>query len=180
LHFRTPFPISVRPKIQEPVVNRCGEVWRVVVALLFIAVLATPADAQRRSRWHAAASSPGPRYGAHIGYNFDADDAVLGAQLSWPISPELDFYPSFDVYFDNNATPWALNFDLKFRPATSYRVWYVGGGLNLLHAAGNTDANLNLLTGLQARTGRTRPYVEGKFILSNNSLFQLVFGLSWR
>ena len=160
--------------------NQSGEVWRVLVALVLIAVMASPADAQRRSRRHAVASSPGPRYGAHIGYNFDADDAVLGAQLSWPISPQLDFYPSFDVYFDDNATPWALNFDLKFRPATRYRVWYVGGGLNLLHAGGNTDANLNLLTGLEARTGRTRPYVEGKFILTDNSLFQLVFGLSWR
>jgi hypothetical protein len=105
---------------------------------------------------------------------------LLGAQLSWPISTSLDFYPSFDYYFvDGGTSVWALNADLKFRPQTRYRIWYLGGGLNLLHS-GNTDAHLNLLTGLEDRRGRVRPYVEGKFILGDNSLFQLVGGISLR
>lgn len=160
--------------------NRWGGASRVLVMVVLLALMASAADAQRRSRRRAAATSPGPRYGAHIGYDFDGEDVLVGAQLSWPMTPSLDLYPSFDIYFANGATPWALNVDLKFRPATRSRVWYVGGGLNLLHANGSTDANLNLLTGLEAQTGRTRPYVEGKFILANNSLFQLVAGLSWR
>jgi len=140
----------------------------VLVVLLLLALVASTADAQRRSRRRAVATSPGPRWGGHLGYSFDTDDMLLGAQLSWPISTSLDFYPSFDYYFvDGSNSIWALNFDLKFRPQTRYRIWYIGGGLNLL-------------TGLEDRRGRVRPYVEGKFILGDNSLFQLVGGISLR
>jgi hypothetical protein len=142
--------------------------------------MASTADAQRRSRRRAIAVSPGPRYGAHLGYSFDTDDMLVGAQLSWPISTPLDFYPSFDYYFVDGGDLWALNFDLKFRPQTRYRIWYLGGGLNLLHGGGGTDSHLNLLTGLEDRRGHVRPYIEGKFILGNNSLFQLVGGISLR
>ncbi|HEV2670436.1 MAG TPA: hypothetical protein VGU74_05045 [Gemmatimonadales bacterium] len=172
-----PFPISLHPKIQEQVVNRWTS--RMLVLLVLLALAASTADAQRRSRRRAAATTPGPEYGAHIGYDFDGDDVLLGAQLAWPITPHLDFYPTFDIYFDNGATPWALNFDLKYRPPTRYRAWYVGGGLNLLHGSGNTDTNLDLFTGLEARSGRTHPYVEGRFILASSTIFQLVAGLSW-
>ncbi len=78
---------------------------------------------------------------------------------------------------------WSLNFDLKYRPPTRYGAWYVGGGLNYSHASlngnGGSDTGLNLLTGLEGRRGRMRPYVEGKFILASGSSFQLVGGVSW-
>ena len=45
---------------------------------------------------------------------------------------------------------------------------------------GGTNSNLNLLTGLEGRRGRTRPYVEARFILGNNTQFQLGGGFSWR
>lgn len=161
--------------------NRWGGAPRVLIVLLLLALLASTADAQRRSRRRAIATSPGPRWGAHLGYSFDTDDMLLGAQLSWPISTQLDFYPSFDYYFvDGGNSVWGLNFDLKFRPQTRYGIWYLGGGLNLLHDAGGTGSHLNLLTGLEDRRGRMRPYIEGKFILGDNSLFQLVGGISWR
>ncbi|OLD87683.1 MAG: hypothetical protein AUG85_06455 [Gemmatimonadetes bacterium 13_1_20CM_4_66_11] len=115
---------------------------RLLVVLLLLALTTSTADAQRRARRRAIVAQSGPRYGAHLGYNFDnGGNALLGAQLSWPIVPALDLYPSFDYYF-------------------------VSGG--------------NLLTGLEGRRGRTRPYIEGKFILANNSSFQIVVGLSWR
>lgn len=158
--------------------NRWGLSCALVVLLL--ASMASTADAQRRSRRHAGWTSPGPTYGAHVGYDFDDDDVLVGAQLSWPFSPALEFYPTFDVYFASGATPWALNFDLKYRPPTRYRIWYIGGGLNVLHTSGNTDTNLGLFTGLEARSGRTRPYIEGRFILASNTIFQLAAGLSWR
>jgi len=162
-------------------VNRWGLAPRLLVVLLLLALMASTADAQRRSRRRAIATSPGPRYGGHIGYSFDTDDMLLGAQLSLPIATQLDFYPSFDYYFvDGSNSVWALNVDLKFRPQTRYRIWYLGGGLNLLHGAGGTDSHLNLLTGLEDRHGTMRPYVEAKFILGDNTLFQLVGGISWR
>lgn len=159
-----------------------GGVARVFLVMLLLAVITTGAEAQRRYR-RVSAATPGPRFGAHFGYNFDADRALLGAQLSWPIVPALDLYPSFDYYFGSGATLWALNFDVKYRPPTNYRAWYVGGGLNYLHASSagvsSSSTNLNLLTGLEGRRGRTRPYVEAKLILGNGSAFQLAGGISW-
>ena len=155
---------------------------RTLLVVLLLAVITSGAEAQRRYR-RVSAGTSGPTYGAHVGYNFDASKALLGAQLSWPIVPALDLYPSFDFYFGSGSL-WALNFDVKYRPPTTYRAWYVGGGLNYTHASSsgvsNSTTNLNLLTGLEARRGRTRPYVEAKLIVGNGSAFQLVGGLSWR
>ena len=156
-----------------------GILLRVTLVLLLLAVTASTAEAQRRMR-RAAATTAGPSYGPHLGYNFDAEDFLLGAQLSWPITPQVDLYPTFDYYFVDAGSLWALNLDLKYRPPTRYGAWYVGGGLNILKATGGSDTNLNLLTGLEGRRGRTRPYVEAKFILGNGSAFQLVGGFSWR
>jgi len=158
-------------------------VSRVLVVLLLLALTASTADAQRRARRRSIASSSGPSYGAHLGYNFDVDDLLLGAQLTWPITPDLALYPTFDYYFVSPGSLWSLNFDLKYRPPTRYGAWYVGGGLNYsratLNGNGGSDTGLNLLTGLEGRRGRMRPYVEGKFILANGSSFQLVGGVSW-
>ena len=159
-------------------------VSRVVLVLLLLVVTASAADAQRRARRRAIATSSGPTFGPHLGYNFDTDGLLLGAQLSWPLTPDLALYPTFDYYFVDVGSLWALNFDLQYRPPTRYGAWYVGGGLNVSHAsaggASNSDTNLNLLTGLEGRRGRTRPYIEAKFILGNGSSFQLVGGFNLR
>jgi len=162
-------------------VNRWSS--RVMLVLLLLVLAASSVDAQRRARRRAIVTS-GPSYGAHLGYNFDVEDLLLGAHLTWPITPDIALYPTFDYYLVSGGSLWALNFDLKYRPPTRYGAWYLGGGLNWLHqSAGGTsasDTNLNLLTGLEGRRGRTRPYVEGKFILGSGSSFQLVGGVSWR
>lgn len=161
--------------------NRWPPPSRVLLVLMLLVLVASTAEAQRRSRRRGgSAVNSGPTYGAHLGYNFDIDDMLLGAQLSWPITPDLAFYPQFDYYFVDNGSLWALNFDLKWRPPTRRRVWYVAGGLNWSHASGNSDTNLNLATGLEGNRGKTRPYVEGRFILGNETSFQLVGGISWR
>jgi hypothetical protein len=156
-----------------------GILLRVALALLLVALVASPADAQRRARRRAAAVA-GPSYGPHIGYNFDVDDLLLGAQVSWPITPRVDLYPTFDLYMVDAGHLWALNLDLKFRPPTRSGAWYVGGGVNFSDATGGSSTNLNVLTGLEGRRGRTRPYVEAKLILGDGSAFQIVGGLSWR
>lgn len=154
---------------------------RVVLVLVLLAVTAQAADAQRRARRRPAAiSASGPQFGPHIGHNFDFEALLLGAQLSWPIMPAIELYPTFDYYFVDPGSRWALNFDLKYRPPTRRGAWYLGGGLNYLDGPGGSDTNLNLLTGIEARRGRTRPYVEAKFILGDGSAFQLVGGFSWR
>ncbi len=157
-----------------------GILLRVTLVGLLLVVVASTADAQRRTRRRAVATASAPRYGPHIGYNFDVDELLLGAQLSWPMTPQLDLYPTFDYYFVSPGSLWALNFDLKYRPPTRYGAWYVGGGLNLFGGTGGSDTNLNLLTGLEGRRGRTRPYVEARFILGSGSTFQIVGGFMFR
>lgn len=157
-----------------------GILLRVLLVALLVAVMASSADAQRRARRRSVATTSGPSYGPHIGYNFDTDDLLLGAQLSYPITPTFDLYPTFDYYFVSGGSLWALNFDAKYRPPTRYGAWYVGGGLNLTHATGGSDTNLNLFTGLEGRRGRTRPYVEARFILGSGGTFQIAGGLNWR
>ena len=157
-----------------------GILLRVTLVVLLLMVVASAADAQRRTRRRSVATTSGPRYGPHIGYNFDVKELLLGAQLSWPITPQMDLYPTFDYYFVSPGSLWALNFDLKYRPPTRYGAWYVGGGLNLLGGTGGSDTNLNLLTGLEGRRGRTRPYVEARFILGSGSSFQIVGGFTVR
>ncbi len=155
---------------------------QVLVAVTAAALVVAPASAQRRGR--AAAAVERPSYGAHLGYNFDASDLLLGAQLTYPITPRLALYPTFDYYFQSGGSLWALNGDVKFHPPTRSGYFYFGGGLNIMHASaggqGNTDTNLNLLVGLEGRRWRNPvPYAEAKLIVGNGSAFQIVGGLSW-
>lgn len=161
---------------------------RTVLVVLILALLATTADAQRRrsrrAQRAAAAAVTGPRLGGHLGYNFaNAFDALaLGAQLSYPITPRADLYPSFDYYFRDPGSLWSLNADLKFRPPTRYGAFYVGGGLNISRAsalgASNTDAHVNLLGGLEGRRRSRAPYFELKWVVGE--WLQLVGGLNFR
>lgn len=156
-----------------------GILPRVSLVLLLLALATSTADGQRRARRRPAAV-PGPSYGPHLGYNFDFEALALGAQVSWPLTPRLDLYPTFDYYFVDPGSAWALNFDLKVRPPTRYGAFYFGGGLNYFDGGAGNDTNLNLLAGFDGRRGRTRPYAEAKFILGNGSAFQIVGGFNWR
>ena len=160
---------------------------RVLVVLVAVAMLTTAAQAQRRARPRArarVAAAMTPRFGGHLGYNTDSKDALIGAQVSYPVGPRLELYPSFDYYFQDPGSLWALNFDVKFHPPTRYGALYVGGGINYSHASvfgvGGSDTNLNLLAGLERHwRPRVQPYVEMKLILGDNSSLQLAAGVSW-
>jgi hypothetical protein len=157
---------------------------RIVVVLIAAAVVTTPAHGQR-SRMAArrgAPASAGPEIGGHVGYNFDIKHTLVGAQASFPITPRLEFYPSFDWYTGGSATEWGLNFDLKLRPPAVYQFWYGGAGLNLHHtstATSTTTSHLNLFAGFAGRPGTFRPYAEGRLTLGAGSAFQLAGGLSF-
>ena len=156
---------------------------RVLVAGVLLAVGTTAADGQRR-RARPAATVAAPHVGGHLGYNFDVDEVLLGAQLSYPISPRFDLYPSFDFYFVDTGSLWALNFDVKYRPRTRSGAFYVGGGINYSRisagGASGSDTNLNTFAGFEGRRRRVWPYAEARLILGDGSSFQLAGGLSWR
>lgn len=122
--------------------------------------------------------------GPHLGYNFDAEELGIGAQLSVPVARRLEFYPSFDYYFVDPGSLWALNADLKYRVPTSARSdWlYVGGGLNLTTASRNgsdhTDAGANFLLGVESLRGIIHPFGEARLTLGDGSTFQIAAGLN--
>jgi hypothetical protein len=155
---------------------------RIVVALVVSAVLTMPLHAQRkgarRGVQRGAAPAGSREAGVHVGYNFDLDRALIGAQATFPITRYIGLYPSFDYYMGTGAAVWALNFDLKLRPPAVYQFWYGGAGLNLLHA-GMTTSHLNLFAGFAGRPGPFRPYAEGRLTLGDGSAFQLLGGLSF-
>lgn len=149
-------------------------------------VLAGGAQAQRRTASGGTYTPIDPiRIGAHAGYNFDVEQLVLGAQATMPITRMFEIYPSFDYYFVDVGSLWALNVDLQIRPPTTFGAWalYVGGGMNYLHASGSGvgshgDVNLDLLGGLELQQP-LHPYAEARLILGNGSAFQLVGGVSF-
>jgi hypothetical protein len=157
-------------------VKRTSVGWLLLV-LAFLLVAAT-AEAQRRGR----SAAPGPRYGGHVGYNFDVEDVLLGAQVSWPVTPRIDLYPSLDYYLVDPGSLWSLNLDVKFRPPSRQALLYFGAGLNYSRRSvsgnGASDTGLNLLLGYERRL-RTAPYLEAKIILGDGSSFQIVGGLSF-
>lgn len=150
-----------------------------LVPVVLLVAVAVPADAQRRGR--AADATPAPRAGAHVGYNLDVEEIVLGAQLSYPITAQVALYPSLDYYLVEGSL-WSLNLDLKLRPRAGAGALYVGGGLNYTsagEAAGGSRTGLNLLAGFEGPRRGTVPYVEAKLLLADQSGVQLVGGFSF-
>ena len=150
--------------------------------LLLVGVLLTGAlHAQRRTARGATWTPLEPvRLGPHLGYNFDAEALTLGAQVTFPLTRRVELYPSFDYYFIDPGSAWALNADVKFRPPTRMGALYVGGGFNYLHVSAGGDLNVNLIGGLEFLGRPFVPYAEGRIILGNGSAFQVVGGFSFK
>lgn len=127
----------------------------------------------------AVAEAQNAHIGSHLAYQFDVRDPAVGAQATLPVVSQFDFYPSGAVYLVDQGSLMAFNADMKYRlPAIAY----VGGGLNLLRRnvndVGRTDAGVNLLGGVEGRTGRIHPFAEGRVILNEGSAFQLAGGVN--
>jgi hypothetical protein len=145
---------------------------RLVAALVLTAAVAGTAQAQ------AGSVHLGPR----MSYQFDLEEFGLGAQLSAPLVPRLDVYPSFDYYFVDPGSFWNLNADLKFRPSPGTAWLYLGGGLNIARSSfgdnSSTDAGVNAFLGMESRTGRVHPFAEFRFTNNNGSTGQVSVGLN--
>ena len=146
-----------------------------------IAVLAVSVMLGASSVAHAQERS---HLGPQLGYNFDAEAVVIGAQFSAPIGTHLEFYPSFNYFLVDVGTLWALNADLKFRvPAEGIDWLYFGGGVNLtgfsFSGSSNTEAGLNLLGGIESRRGNVHPFGEFRLTVGDGSSAQLVGGINF-
>lgn len=120
--------------------------------------------------------------GPRMSYQFDLEEFALGAQLSAPLVPRLDVYPSFDYYFVDPGSIWNINADLKFRPSPGAAWLYLGGGLNVARTSigdvTHTDGGVNAFLGMESRTGRVHPFAEFRFTNNNGSTGQVSAGLN--
>ena len=146
--------------------------YRIGAVLALLSALAGTAQAQTH-KMHL-----GPR----LSYQFDAEELGLGAQFSVPIASQLEFYPSFDIFFTSPSSIWSFNADLKWRVAPTSVSWlYLGTGLNLMGGGGGdgSNAGLNLFGGIESLKGRIHPFAEMRFIVNDNSTAQLAAGLNF-
>lgn len=149
---------------------------RVAVGIGLLTLVASSAEAQRPPYR--------PHIGAHLSYNFDAEEFGIGPQFYLPVARRLEFYPSFDYYFvDGPASLWQLNADLKFKSREQHTWFYVGGGLAVSRVSvgqfDDTDIGANLLGGLETVVWNTvHPYLEGRLTLKDNTAFQLAGGFN--
>jgi hypothetical protein len=143
-----------------------------IVAALLTVLIVSGASAQRA------------HLGFRGGYNFDREDALIGAQFSMPLGSQVELYPSFDYYLtDGSGSTVGFNVDLKLRTAPRSNSLYVGGGLNLLRASAggssNTNTGGNLFAGLESRLGSTHPFFEVRGLLHEQSSVQIVGGFNF-
>ncbi|MGH7753313.1 MAG: hypothetical protein ACREN5_10900 [Gemmatimonadales bacterium] len=146
---------------------RCPIAISTVAALLAFGT--GPAHAQRS------------HVGFHGGYNFDLEDALVGAQMHIPVARLVEFYPSFDYYFTGagGASLVGISVDLKLRfPAYPWEL-YLGGGVNFLRSSGNTQSAPDIFAGLETRIGNSHPYFEVRALLHDPSLVQLAAGINF-
>jgi hypothetical protein len=118
--------------------------------------------------------------GGRIGYNFDQKEVVFSANLTVPMTSRVEFYPSLDVYTPDRGNKIGYNGDVKVM--TPGPQFYAGGGVGVVNRTvadfSDTDVGLNLLLGLESRSGWIHPFVEGKVLVHDQSQFQLIGGLN--
>jgi hypothetical protein len=149
-----------------------------VRAALLATVLVMGATASAQAQTHAT------HFGPRLSYNFDAEAVGVGVQLGVPIARQLEFYPSFDIFFPSVGSLLGVNADIKYRIGRADLSWlYVGTGLNIARTSyrGNShsDAGLNLFGGIESLKGRVHPFGEVRFTVGNGSTAQLAGGLNF-
>lgn len=130
-----------------------------------------------------AAAAQRAHLGFRAGYNFDRDDAAIGAQVLLPLTNAVEFYPSLDYYLTDAGSAVGFNVDLKLRNPGNMGVIYVGGGLNMMRTGGGGTSNLNtggnVFMGLESRLGATHPFFEVRGLLHEQSSVQIVGGFNF-
>jgi hypothetical protein len=131
-----------------------------------------------------AAQTTHSHLGVHALYNSTFDDFGVGAQFSAPIARHLEFYPSFDWYFDvPHATVWEANADVKYRALGERSEWfYVGTGLNIHRQTVDnfdlTRGGWNLFMGAESIRGHIHPFAEARATVTDHTRFQIQAGIN--
>lgn len=121
--------------------------------------------------------------GARVGYDFQAREVMLSANLTVPMASRVEFYPSLDIYTPERGNKIGFNGDVKVSfPTNPGPQFYLGGGVGVVNRTvgdfSNTDVGANLLMGLESRSGWVHPFVEGRVLLHDRSSFNLIGGIN--
>lgn len=142
----------------------------------------------------ASFAAPFTAFGPHIGFSAGPDQFIVGGQLQWgDVAPSLDFVPSVDLGFGDNATVVSLNGDFRYRLDTRTQ-WqpYLGGGIGLHFISVNNDGPLgtdnsdtvaggHFLAGADVATqNSSRFFVELKLGFADSPDFKALAGWSFR
>ena len=128
----------------------------------------------------------GGNIGVRGGYDFDAEQAVIGFQAELGKFIELArFAPSADYGFGGGLTTFAVNGDIRiyFVPPSAEATLYGGVGPTFFIVdtdGSNSDSQIGLTLsgGLKFGAGEGRVYnVEGRFGIDDMPDFRLFFGI---
>jgi hypothetical protein len=142
---------------------------------IVVAALVTSVNASAQASSHV---------GSRVGYDFQTDEVILGANFTVPISTQIEFYPSLELYLPDRGNKIGFNGDVKiFLPTRAIYDLYGGGGLGVVNQnlgdVSNTDVGINLLFGISSRVGRIHPYGEARVLLHDDPQFVLLAGVNF-
>jgi hypothetical protein len=153
---------------------RCKIQWLFLIAITVAALLGSFSSAEAQETV----------VGIRAGYYTDVSDAFVGGELLTSISNHTYFNPNVEYVFTDGFTFLTFNGDFHHDfPSRSSTFYWLGAGLAALYTNpegegdNQTDLGVNLLGGIGFSRGSTIPYVQGKFVLSDNSEFVVGFGL---
>ena len=123
--------------------------------------------------------------GVHLGYYFDSEALSFGFGMLTTVTdnqPHWFFNPNAEMIVGDSRDMAAFNADFHYDFATDSDLTFwagAGPGLYLVEQPANDDLHvgLNLLGGFGKLTGSTRPFVQGKVVVMDNSEASLAVGL---
>jgi len=144
------------------------------LAVALAVMVSTPAPARA-----------GTDYDLRLGVYTDAGGLALGAGLLSTVgsSDRWFFNPNVEMAFGDNERDITLNGDLHYDFASTGGVSaYLGAGPAIVmtdpdHGDMNTDLGLNVFGGISGVRGTSRPFVQLKAIMSDNSELALMGGI---
>ena len=132
----------------------------------------------------SASAQPSTYVGPRAGYDFQTDEVILGAGFTVPISTQIEFYPSLELYLPDRGNKIGFNGDVRILlPTRASFDLYAGGGLGIVNQnlgdVSNTDLGLNLLFGIASRVGRIHPFGEARLLVHDDTQLVLHAGVNF-
>jgi hypothetical protein len=144
----------------------------VVLALAIACIGLVPSDA------------PASDLGVHMGYYFDAEAIAVGFGLLTSLSESRNrwfFNPNAELIVgDTDMAAVNLDFHYDFATSEDLTFWAgAGPGVFVIDQPfdDDLDVGLNLLAGFGKQTGSTRPFLQGKAIVKDDTEASLAVGI---